>query len=75
MNTYERMVELIVEISKEDLEYYKGRPSRKKAKKKLTRASKKTQAAKERGEKKKKAEANTQTEEFTKGTLSQRRGK
>ena len=51
MNTYERMLELIVEISKEDLEYYKGRPSRKN---KGTRASKKTQAAKERATKKRK---------------------
>jgi len=44
MNTYERMLELIVEISKEDLEYYKGRPSRKKVKKKAKKKAKKKSA-------------------------------
>ena len=83
------------EFSKEDLEHYKARPSRKSAKAKLpadlraaaklgmnlsirkpkkagTRASKKTQAAIERAKNK---EADAQTQQYTRGSIRQQRGK
>ena len=44
MNTYERIRELIVEVSKEDLEHYKGRPSRKKVKKKKKKKKRSAEA-------------------------------
>ena len=63
MNTYERIRELIVEVSKEDLEHYKGRPSRKKVK------AKKRFEAGQRIFKKQdaKAEADEETRKFRRG--------
>ena len=79
MNTYEKILTILLEshgMSEKDLYYYKGRPSRKKVKKKkLTRASKKTQAAKERWEKKQKAEADKANIEGRSGTYKQQRYK
>ena len=57
---------------KEDLEQYKGRPSRGETKKKGRRASKKTRAAKKRSER---SEANAANVEAISGTLPQRRFK
>jgi len=69
MKSYERIYNLLTEISDEDLAHYQGRPSRKK---RGTRASKKTQASADRAKKK---EADTSTKVFTKGTYTQQRGK
>ena len=65
MNTYERMLELIVEISKEDLEYYKGRPSRKKVKKKAKKKAKKKSAEAEEADDENEAFRTTSMKEST----------
>jgi len=73
MKSYERIYNLLTEISDEDLAYYKGRPSRRVKKPAgVTRASKKTQASAKRDKKK---EAEASTKKFTKGTYRQQRGK
>ena len=73
MKSYERIYNLLTEISDEDLAHYKGRPSRRvKKPSRVTRASKKTQAAENRAKKK---EAEGSTKKFTKGTYKQQRGK
>ena len=71
MDNYKRIYELLIEgwMSDKDLEQYKGRPSRKK---KPTRASKKTQAAMNRANKK---EARSNIKALKSGTYKQQRGK
>ena len=71
MNWKNKLVEALIEMSDEDLEHYKGRPSRKQVqKKKAPRKrlrSKKTQAAYDRAEARAREEAQAETKTFRRG--------